>query len=249
MRGQKNDERENVDISKRNNRDVGNNKENIEIPFEEIDNIQRNNAEGLSLSGTYETVKDYIAALNQNVEWVKYDEKTNTATITNLYEFSKNVKVASKNLGAFDDLNRTQGENILFGYGDGKGVHFDKYLGEAIKDSTYESEFSGDLSKYDFLGNSVEDRINMYSPLYYLLPVSRGYNTSNVAPYFRIRTGAWQSDTSVTTEINLGLSLAQYKNVKDVDFEMVWGVGHEKAESSGDSTSNFIEWVNSCVKG
>ncbi len=249
MRGQIKDERENVDMSKRNNRDDENNKENSEIPIEEIDNIQRNNMEGLSLSGTYETVKDYIAALNQNVEWVKYDEKTNTATITNLYEFSKNVKVASKNLGAFDDLNKTQGENILFGYGDGQGSHFDKYLGEAIKDTEYENDFSSDLSKIDFLGNTVEDRINMYSPLYYLLPVSKGYNTSNVAPYFRIRTGAWQSDTSVTTEINLGLSLSQYKNVKDVDFEMVWGVGHEKAESVGDSTENFIEWVNNCMIG
>ena len=34
----------------------------------------------------------------------------------------------------------------------------------------------------------------------------------------------------------------------DVDFATIWGEGHTMAESTGDSTTNFIEWVNKCLK-
>ena len=225
-----------------------NNKNEKEINYEDVDNIKRNNTNsGLNIEGRFDTAEDYIKELNKNVEWINYDKKTNTATIKSLYEFSKNVKPATKGIAAFDDLNKTQGENILFGIGNGEGVHFDKYLKMIINGTSYESEFENDLSKIDFLGNDIENRINMYSPVYYISQSSKGYNTSNVSPYFRIRTGAWQSDTSVTTEINLALLLSQLQNVKNVDFEMVWGIGHEKAESSGESTENFIKWVNDIV--
>jgi len=34
----------------------------------------------------------------------------------------------------------------------------------------------------------------------------------------------------------------------DVDFATIWGEGHTMAESTGDSVTNFIEWVNKCLK-
>ena len=67
-----------------------------------------------------------------------------------------------------------------------------------------------------------------------------------MAAYWRIRTGIAQSDTSLTTEVNLALALEQYDGVKDVDFATVWGQKHVKAERSGDSDTNFIEWVHTC---
>ena len=88
----------------------------------------------------------------------------------------------------------------------------------------------------------------MYTPLYYLLESSDGYETSEVAKYWRIRTGIAQSDTSLTTEVNLALALENYDSVEDVDFETVWGEGHTQAERTGESASNFIEWVNACMK-
>ena len=87
----------------------------------------------------------------------------------------------------------------------------------------------------------------MYTPLYYLLKSEEGYGTSTVAKYWRIRTGINQSDTALTTEVNLALALENYNGVKDVDFETVWGQGHTEAERTGDSTSNFIAWVNACM--
>ena len=100
-----------------------------ETNIEDIDDITRNDtSSGISILGTYETVQDYIDALNANGEWVTYDEATNTATITGVADFVKAFKSASKNLGAFDQLDGGQGENTLFGYGDGSGAHFDSTL-------------------------------------------------------------------------------------------------------------------------
>lgn len=216
--------------------------------YEQRDNIQRTAqaSSGLSLNGRYETVKDYINALNANGTWVMYDEKTNTARISSIADFTKNVKPATKSVGAFDDLNARQGENVLFGYGDGKGAHFDKYLAGIVKGTGYGEAFDSDLARTDSLGKSVEYRMNAYNPMYYLNRNFDGYKSSDVAKFWRIRTGIFQGDTAVNTEMNLALVLKNY-GIKNVDFEAVWGQKHVKAELSGDSTANFISWLSDCL--
>ena len=218
--------------------------------IEDVDNITRNEtSSGVSISGTYETAQDYIDALNANGEWVTYDADTNTATISRVADFVKAFKSASKNLGAFDQLDGGQGENTLFGYGDGSGAHFDSTLAEILSDlgNEYADSYAADLAKTDSAGYTAEQRLQMYTPLYYLLESSYGYGTSTVAKYWRIRTGIAQSDTSVTTEMNLALGLENYDSVESVDFATVWGQQHVEAERTGSSTENFIAWVNGCL--
>ena len=154
---------------------------------ESNDNISRNGSSGsgLSLSGTYESAQDYIDALNMNGEWVTYDADTNTATITSIADYVSALKNASKSLGAFDQLDSGQGENTLFGYGDGNGAHFDQTLAEILNElgSNYTSAYEEDLEKTDSAGNTASTRLDMYTPLYYLLKSEEGYNTSAVAKY------------------------------------------------------------------
>ena len=224
---------------------------NTGIRFEDIDDIERNEtASGLSLSGTYETAQDYIDALNANGEWVTYDSSTNTVTITSIEAFVKNLKTASKNLGAFDQLDSGQGENTLFGYGDGTGAHFDSTLASILEElgNEYADTYAADLEKTDSAGNMAKTRLNMYTPLYYLMESYDGYGTSSPAKYWRIRSGINQSDTALSTELNLALALENYEGVESVDFETVWGEGHTQAERTGNSTSNFIAWVEACTK-
>jgi hypothetical protein len=212
------------------------------------DGINRNtNGTDTMDNTTYETAQDYIDSLNQDNTWVIYDSETNTATITSVEDFVIKCKNASKNVGAFDDLDATQGENTLFGYGDGEGAHFDSVMAELLKDNeTYGDSYAADLEKTDALGNTVDYRVNMYNPMYYLSEYYDGYQTSNVAQYWRIRTGITQGDTALSTEMNLTLALENYG--RDVDFETVWGAGHTMAERTGNSTENFIAWVNECLK-
>lgn len=212
-----------------------------------MDGIDRTEVSGgITLSGTYETVQDYIDALNAETEWVIYDSETNTAAITSIADFVCALKISSKNLGAFDDLDETQGENILFGDGDGEGDHFDAVMASLLAGTDYEEAFAEDLARTDALGNSVEYRVNMYTPLYYLSSYYDGYGTSTVAAWWRIRSGINQSDTALTTEVNLALALENYG--ANVDFETVWGQAHVEAERTGSSTENFIAWVIECCQ-
>ncbi|MCD8049756.1 MAG: copper amine oxidase N-terminal domain-containing protein [Clostridia bacterium] len=214
--------------------------------IEDVDGIARTEtARTETESGTYETAEEYIASLNKDVQWVNYDSETNTATITSVADFAKVCKSASKSVGAFDDLNCEQGENELFGYGDGNGAHFDAVMANLLVGTEYEDAFKEDLAKTDSVGNTVDVRLNMYNPMYYLSDYYEGYNTSNVAKYWRIRTGINQGDTALTTEMNLALALQSYG--ADVDFETVWAQAHVEAERTGSSSENFIEWVNECL--
>ncbi|MCR5188227.1 MAG: hypothetical protein K6C97_04765 [Treponema sp.] len=215
--------------------------------YEAMDNISRKAASGtISLNGTYESAQDYIDALNSAGKWVDYDAQTNTVKITSLAEFSKALKVASKSVGAFDDLNASQGENTLFSYNDGKGAHFDSIMAKLLEGSEYEEDYKKDLERTDSVGNKVQTRINMYNPMYYICDYYEGCGSSKVAKYWRIRSGIFQGDTAVNTEANLAQALKNYG--ADVDFAAVWGLQHTKAEETGNSDTNFIAWVEGIVK-
>ncbi len=221
-----------------------------ETAYEEMDGITRTEtaSAALSLSGTYETRQDYIDALNANGEWVVWDESTGTVTVSSVAAFTRALKSASKGIAAFDQLDRGQGENILFGYGGGSRGHFDAYLAELVQGSEYEAAFAEDLSKLDSMGSTVEMRMNMYNPMYFLSPAYPGYGTSEPAAYWRIRSGINQGDTAICTEMDLALAAAAYSETTRVDFETVWGQGHTEAERSGSATPSFISWVHACMQ-
>jgi len=213
-----------------------------------------------SESISYETAADYIASLNGDDAWIVYDEATNTATITGLAGFVAHCKSASKDVGAFDALDRSQAENEVFGNESTAGLHFDAEMATLLAsnssayaalsgwDSSYPSAYKEDRAYTDAQGKSSDFRQEIYDPLYYLCDAYEGAGASKPSAHWRIRTGITQGDTASATEINLALALAAAKGVSDVDFETVWGQGHTMAERTGSSTANFIEWVNSCCK-
>lgn len=221
---------------------------------EDLDGVNRESSAAsgnVDLSGTYTSASDYIAALNANEKWVIYDEKTNTAKITSVEAFMKNVKQLQKNVSAFDDMKGSQPENTLFGLGDGKGLHFDAIMAQVLEEnsSPLAEEYKADLAKKDSLGSTMEERSNMYNPMYYLSPAYKGYKTSGVAKFWRIHAGIFQGDTAVSTEMDYALALKSYgSQVKSLDFTEVWGLYHTEAERSGTSTGNLIAWIKECLQ-
>ena len=203
---------------------------------------------------TYNNISEYIAAKNGNSAWIEYDSSTNKATITSVGDFVKNCKSASKDVGAFDALNRDQGENKLFGTSpDDKVKHFDqnmynvlnankeKYAEKSDWNPAYPTDYLSDFDDTDSLGINITTRLNMYNPMYYLIDYYGGKGTSDVADYFRINTGIAQSDTGNVVEMNLYLALLNYG--KNVEFTTVWEKQHVEAERTGDATTNFISWI------
>ena len=203
---------------------------------------------------TYNTVEEYIASLNSSSQWVAYDASTNTATITGLEGFVTSQKNASKDVGAFDGVDRARTENLVMGSGENK-LHFSSSSREVIsKGQSKYSALSGwsndygvaayekDLAAKDSVGTDMATRVSMYDPLYYLTQDSKGRGTSTIAPAWRIRTGITQGDTASTVEVNLALALQQ-AGADSVDFATIWGQGHTMAELTGTGEENFIAWV------
>ncbi|NDR52499.1 subtype A tannase [Actinomyces sp. 565] len=207
-----------------------------------------------SESVTYATVADYIAALNQDVDWVAYDSSTNTATITGLEGFITSQKAATKDVGALDGVDRGQTENTVLGVG-ATAMHFSGLSRDVIaaNQDTYaaltnwsdeygSSEYDSDFAQTDELGVDVLTREHMYDPMYFLSSAYEGAGTSTVAPSWRIRTGIMQGDTASTVEVNLALALQAAGS--SVDFATIWGQGHTMAELTGTGEENFISWVS-----
>lgn len=217
--------------------------------------------------GYYQTGSYYSYIMGVINDAVSRYNKYNSASVssysttdaTALHSFCSSNKSASKGLGAFDGYaSMSNPENTLFGIS-GTAGHFDSYLADVVKTyaSSYYSSFTSALAStnVDAVGKDVPTRVMMYTPLYYLVDNTTYYSgggkgSSDVAPYWRIRTGIKQGDTSLSTETNLALALKNYDGVKDVDFETIWGLAHTTAEDEGESyaTSNFISWVEKCVK-
>ena len=77
--------------------------------------------------------------------------------------------------------------------------------------------------------------------MYYLNSYYAGYNSAEVADYFRINTGITQGDTANVVEMNLYLALLNYG--KNAEFTTVWNKGHVEAERTGSAEDNFISWI------
>ena len=220
-------------------------------------NIQ-NNGTSTNSNETYQTAQDYINSLNSDGEWIEYDANKNTVKVKSIESFVKHCKTPTKGVPAFDDLNRSQAENSVFGNNKSNTLHFDNTIAELLSsnndkysklngyNSSYASEYAHDIKVTDQFNYTVEDRVNMYNPMYYLCDYYNS-STSNPAKHWRINSGIEQGDTATTVESNLALALNQSGKTDSVELNVVWGQGHTQAERSGDATSNFISWINKCV--
>ena len=212
-------------------------------------------------SVTYETPEDYIASLNESETWVEYDAETGKAHVTSIAAFARQQKNATKNVGAFDDLDRGQAENYVFGDSQNDALHFDAAMAELLERnqekysqySDFDPQYVTDYQEYkdsvDNWGSDSLTRQNMYNPMYFLSDYYDGCGTSRVASHWRIHTGITQGDTALTVEMNLALALQQNDSVNDVEFQTVWGQGHTMAERTGSGETNFIAWVAECLNG
>lgn len=202
---------------------------------------------------TYNSAKEYIDALNGDNPWITYDEKTNTATISSVEAFVEHMKQATKSVGAFDDLQKAQAENLLFGNGQNDALHFDgnmtyfmekrqnTYKNYSDYDDSIRQAYEGDMNNVDALHVDTLTRQLMYDPMTFILVPAGEKKPSTLAKHWRIHTGISQGDTALTTEVNLALALKQRKDVEDVDFATVWEKKHTMAERTGSSTENFIQ--------
>ena len=218
----------------------------------------------------YDTLESYITTLNGPSRWLTYNSNTGKVDVTGLWGFVRTCRLPSKDVCAYDQIDRSGLANQLFGTDELPSLHFDPMIADLIekKHDTYAeakhwdeelvSEWRGDLVETDALEHTVRERVELSDPLALLaglpMPVADDAEDSDdveyadveVAPYWRLSTGLWQSETTFASEANLALALAATEGVQDVDFQPVWAAGYELAERSGDPEDQLVAWICDC---
>ena len=210
-------------------------------------------------STVYDSIESYVATLNGGTRWLTYNRRQQTADVTDLWDFVRVCRPATRGVAAYDSHDRSTEANQLFGIGDESTLHFDAAISELVSqgrdryaqgtgwDEAYVSDWAGDLAKTDSLDKDMATRCAMTDPLYYLSERYEGYGHAHVAPHWRINAGVFSSESPLTTEANLALALSNTDGVKDLAFNCVWGAGYGLAEQAGNATDNLIAWVTSCA--
>lgn len=207
---------------------------------------------------TYDSVDDYVEALNKDYPWITYNARRAEASVTDLGSFVTHCRPATAGVCAFDSLDRDEPANQLFGNDEVDSTHFDGTVlslltqnSEAYAqlegwDERYLEEWKSDLTLTDSLERTVPQRVSMYDPLHFLCGGAEGFGTASVAPHWRVNTGLMQTGIPLTVEANLVAALRAYEGVSDVAFTPVWGRGRTLAERSGSPEGNFVAWVAQC---
>ena len=218
-------------------------------------------AQGSFSFKTFTSPEAYIASITGSnsktgTNWIYYDSATNTAKITSVGEFVANLKGGNaKDVTASDSFFNTSTNYSTL---DEPSLHFDLYtlavLGQnETKYASYHDWNPDYITAFrtqpyvtDEVGTTTVERSVISSQSNYINPNLPGYGTSDVSPYWRINSGAFQSDVPITTEMNLYLQLEQMRQkgrIRDVQFTTVWEKAHTSAERVGTSTDNLIAWV------
>ena len=211
-------------------------------------------------SVVYNSEDDYINDLNSDTLWLTYNQTRDTVRISSVGDFVRHLKVAAKDVGAFDAPDRSTVINQLFGTDEVSSLHFAKMVSDQVDanrdayakgkgwNSSYVKDWADDLAAVDALKTNMETRMNMFNPLYFLSGHYEGFGTGAVAKHWRINSGLFQTDTSLCTEMNLALALKHYEGISSVAFTPVWGQGHTLAEVSGAAEDNLLAWIGECCK-
>ena len=159
------------------------------------------------------------------------------------------VNQRNKAVPGFDTMDKSA-EGDAFGTSEDGVVHFSASVAQILSDNYDElSELDGfDADQVDdyieeaLEGESaelVETQTNLLNATEIMLG-NNGLTAVDPAQYWRIRYGTADQHTSFSVGYNIGLAASMLGY--DVDYHMVWNMGHGSEE--GTSTGTFIDWIN-----
>lgn len=226
---------------------------------------------GLRSGSYYEAILDNISdALNAMAGSGEVDPSTayagtgwlaqkedGTWQVTDLAGFMAGtglVNQRNKAVPGFDTMDKSA-ENDAFGLPEESSVHYSRSVAQILLDN-YE-ELSGlEGFNQEYVDSYISDALTGDNADYYaeqanllnateIMLGADGHTAVDPAQYWRIRSGTADQHTSFSVGYNIGLA-AQSMGM-DVNYHLVWSMGHGSNE--GSSTGTFIDWINEiCAK-
>ncbi len=200
-----------------------------------------------AVSTVYATPEEYLASFGDTSGWLQKNED-GSYTITDLDTFLVGTNlIRNKDIPGFDVFDLSA-ENDAFGTNTQGAVHFSASVAKLLQDN-YDrySELDGfvdyDIDAYieqaltgadsDYIANQV-----------YLMNATQILLEGNSTPaqYWRTRNGTADPDTSFSVAYNLCMAALSHEQVKEVNYSLVWSMGHGGQE--GTTTGTFAAWIN-----
>lgn len=159
------------------------------------------------------------------------------------------VNQRNKAVPGFDTMDKSA-ENDAFGLPEQSAVHYSRSVALILSDNYEElSQLDGFNQEYvdSYISDAltgenadyIVDQANLLNAMEIMLGAD-GYIAADPAQYWRIRSGTADQHTSFSIGYNIGLA-AQSLGM-NVDYHLVWNMGHGSNE--GTSTGTFIDWIN-----
>lgn len=178
-------------------------------------------------------VEDVDAFVAENA-YLSYDGEI--VSVDAVDTFVAESMTRSKGAPSFDGLECENRENELF---DGK--HFSMEMLTILEELSGEYEEAAevlDAYKAEVTEERLEE-VRLMTPNTFL----SGEESATAAPYWRFRIGTTDGDLGAVSAWTMTQLLQENQNVKDVDYGLVWGVGHMAADYSYEDVQTYIDSI------
>ena len=202
-----------------------------------------------------DAVQAYIDELNAAEDWVSvaytYARASTgpstivtyadgcAVTMTGLDAFTEHFHSRVSALPVFDDPELADACNALFADGTGTPRHYDVTLQTLIASGKYDGldGWDADMTAAYTGAETIADEVSLINPLLHM-------DGSDVAPFFRIRTGTNDQFASIAESADLAAFIRTNSDAA-VDYALAWGQPHGDAEiDSGD----LFDWIERVCK-
>jgi len=178
--------------------------------------------------------KGFLDKINECITYYAENYDGEQYTVEDIGTFVTENMGRKKGVPSFDGLDSGNKENQLF-----DSEHFSAELLEILEDlapSFPEAAEATDAFKAQLTDQKLKE-VQLMTPNYFILG-----GESDIAPFWRFRNGTMDGDLGSVSAWTM-TNLLEKKGGFEIDYGLVWGVGHMSADYSYDDVQTYIDSI------